>query len=336
MEDVIEVTTENELNSIIDINSHQFNSQDRQRLLRDFSGGYFRAFIHLANTTTPIQSISISAYVITHYAYSTWQNRILRIAEIWLDSILDENLQLTIIGKLTQKLFAVARETNCKRINFDIRNTDSNKWLISCLESLGIKNMTQLEDWKIFQMCQNEMKEFVEDKPRLNTNEFKILKVDDMRLYAAQIHNLLRELSIFEKMENQFECSLEALIDDYDAQKCPSKLRFYESMVIVDNENKLVGVAIYFLTYSLKSGIGCIMEDIYIKERYRGKGLGTLLWKMVTEDCIDLRANLMMWPVLGWNKPAINFYFKFKSIDLTDLEKLNMFRFVTQTIYKKC
>ena len=126
------------------------------------------------------------------------------------------------------------------------------------------------------------------------------------------------------------------MLTDYDEGKCPTKRRLYEAMVMLNKENKTVGFAIYYTIYNLKSGIGFYLEDLFIQEAFRHRGLGTSLWKRVADDCVKLKGNYMQWAVLGWNTPAINFYYKFKSINLTETEKLNLFRFLTHQIYEKC
>lgn len=109
----------------------------------------------------------------------------------------------------------------------------------------------------------------------------------------------------------------------------------YESIVIVENQtNEVVGFAIYFPMYNLKSGLGFYLEDLYIREAYRRSGLGTSLWKKVAKDCIRLGGSVMQWSVLGWNKSAISFYFKFKACNLTDMLSLQFYRFLTNQIYE--
>lgn len=107
-----------------------------------------------------------------------------------------------------------------------------------------------------------------------------------------------------------------------------------ESMVIMNNENELVGFALYFPMYDLKQGLGYYLEDLFIRECNRHQGLGTILWKKVAKDTIDMEGKYMRWSVLGWNTSAINFYFKFKAVNLTDLRALSFYRFLTRQIYE--
>ena len=45
----------------------------------------------------------------------------------------------------------------------------------------------------------------------------------------------------------------------------------------------------------------------------RGKGIGKLLFDRIVQETKDKGFSRMVWQVLEWNEPAINFYKKYKS-----------------------
>ena len=68
-------------------------------------------------------------------------------------------------------------------------------------------------------------------------------------------------------------------------------------------------MALYFYTYSTFLGkIGIYLEDLYVKEKYRGKGIGKLLINNLAKICLDNGYGRLEWSVLDWNKPSIDFY----------------------------
>ena len=68
-------------------------------------------------------------------------------------------------------------------------------------------------------------------------------------------------------------------------------------------------MALYFYTYSTFLGrIGIYLEDLYVREEYRGKGIGKLLIKNLAKICLDNGYGRLEWSVLDWNKPSIDFY----------------------------
>jgi hypothetical protein len=45
----------------------------------------------------------------------------------------------------------------------------------------------------------------------------------------------------------------------------------------------------------------------------RGEGIGKLLFDRVIKETLDLGFSGMVWQVLDWNEPAINFYKKYNA-----------------------
>ena len=56
------------------------------------------------------------------------------------------------------------------------------------------------------------------------------------------------------------------------------------------------------------------LEDLYVTEAMRGKGLGKLLFNQLIEEASERQLNGLMWQVLEWNETAINFYKKYDTV----------------------
>ena len=52
------------------------------------------------------------------------------------------------------------------------------------------------------------------------------------------------------------------------------------------------------------------LEDLYVRDEMRGRGLGQMLFDRLRAEVLTRQLNGMMWQVLDWNEPAINFYKK--------------------------
>lgn len=202
---LIEASSANHLDVLIEINSYELNNDDKERLRDDFRKGYFQVYF-LTTEPQRVDVASTLAYVVTYISYSTWQNRVLTICDFWLRSGCDVD---AVVDAFRRKLFALARENNCKRVNFHVKHVDTNVNLIACLQRCGMRNLTRDEDWNLFQLGSNELKEFVRDEPPLDSDKFEIVKVENMNEYAKQIYGHIHELSVYEKLEEQFECSIE-------------------------------------------------------------------------------------------------------------------------------
>jgi GNAT superfamily N-acetyltransferase len=55
------------------------------------------------------------------------------------------------------------------------------------------------------------------------------------------------------------------------------------------------------------------LEDLLVTEALRGKGIGSLLFDRLIEECRLKKYIGMVWQVLDWNEPAINFYKKYNA-----------------------
>lgn len=80
---------------------------------------------------------------------------------------------------------------------------------------------------------------------------------------------------------------------------------------VAENENGIVGLSLYYWRYSTWKGKRLYLEDIIVTERERGKGMGKLLFDRTMQHALDEDCSGMLWQVLDWNEPAINFYKKY-------------------------
>src|SRR5271169_2412492 len=69
------------------------------------------------------------------------------------------------------------------------------------------------------------------------------------------------------------------------------------------------GFALYFWNYSTWQGKpGLYLEDLFVRPRFRGKGIGKALLVHLARVAIKHNCGRLVWQVLDWNTPAIEFY----------------------------
>jgi GNAT superfamily N-acetyltransferase len=69
------------------------------------------------------------------------------------------------------------------------------------------------------------------------------------------------------------------------------------------------GFAFYFFNYSTWRGRpGIHLEDLFVRPRFRGNGIGKALLIKVAQVAVEHRCARFQWDVLDWNQPAIDFY----------------------------
>jgi GNAT superfamily N-acetyltransferase len=117
---------------------------------------------------------------------------------------------------------------------------------------------------------------------------------------AQAIVSLLRELAEYEKLENGF------LLDDAAAARDMLGAACHSELVFVDGA--AVGIAAWFWIYrSFGAARGVYVEDLYVRPRFRGRGLGRALLAHLAAKAHAV-GGFLEWQVLDWNAPSIEFY----------------------------
>lgn len=119
-----------------------------------------------------------------------------------------------------------------------------------------------------------------------------------------EVLELIKELALYEKAADQVETTVDQMTKDGFG---PNALFGF---FVVEEEAKVIGAAIYYWRYSTWKGRRLYLEDLIITESHRGQGLGEQLFSTLIDFGKSEYASGMMWQVLDWNDPAINFYKK--------------------------
>jgi GNAT superfamily N-acetyltransferase len=82
---------------------------------------------------------------------------------------------------------------------------------------------------------------------------------------------------------------------------------------VAEVDGRVQGFALYYIRYSTWKGQRMYLEDILVTEQMRGKQLGKLLFDRLLIEAKEKNLNGMVWQVLEWNEPAINFYKKYQA-----------------------
>ena len=118
-----------------------------------------------------------------------------------------------------------------------------------------------------------------------------------------EIHSLLMELVVFEKIEHLVEATAEST---HHALFGTSPTA---NALVATVEANVIATAVYFYNYSTFIGRqGLYLEDIYVKPEYRGQGTGKRLLTELAKIAAERNCGRMEWTVLDWNTGAIEFY----------------------------
>ena len=78
--------------------------------------------------------------------------------------------------------------------------------------------------------------------------------------------------------------------------------------LIAEWDGEAIGYALFFGIYSTLKGCGIFLEDLYVREAFRGRGIGRALLCQVARIARQEGSYGMCWEVLAWNESAIRFY----------------------------
>lgn len=80
---------------------------------------------------------------------------------------------------------------------------------------------------------------------------------------------------------------------------------------VAEADGVVQGFALYYIRYSTWKGQRMYLEDLLVTESHRRLGLGGLLFDRLIVEAKEKGFNAIVWQVLEWNQPAIDFYKKY-------------------------
>lgn len=128
--------------------------------------------------------------------------------------------------------------------------------------------------------------------------EIRNAELSDM----SDVFSLVNQLAAYERAAEEVTTSASVYERDFAEKKF--------DVIVAVHEQKIIGMALYYIAYSTWKGNYLWLEDFVVNENYRGKGVGKLLF----EEIIRLSKNynaFFKWQVLDWNEPAISFYHRY-------------------------
>jgi len=127
---------------------------------------------------------------------------------------------------------------------------------------------------------------------------------------CKRMMELIHELAVYEKEPDAVTVSFDHFAESGFGEK-PVWWAY-----VAEANGKVEGFALWYIRYSTWKGQRLYLEDFLVSEKMRGHGLGKLLFDRLIEECKEKKYSGMVWQVLDWNEPAINFYKRYPGVNI--------------------
>lgn len=117
-----------------------------------------------------------------------------------------------------------------------------------------------------------------------------------------QVLALIKELAEYERAPQEVDNTVERMEQDGFG---PEKVFDF---LVAEMGGRIVGLALYYWSYSTWKGKCMYLEDLVVTESHRRYGLGRKLFRELIQIAKAKDVRRLSWQVLEWNEPAINFY----------------------------
>lgn len=136
----------------------------------------------------------------------------------------------------------------------------------------------------------------------------------------------IRKLADYERLTHQVEATEEALRASLFGQRPGAEVL----LAFIGGE--AAGFALFFHNFSTFVGrAGLYLEDIFVDEHHRGRGVGRALFARLGEIARERNCRRFEWAVLDWNESAIRFY---KNLGARELSDWRLFRLSGEALEK--
>lgn len=117
------------------------------------------------------------------------------------------------------------------------------------------------------------------------------------------IFSFIKELAKYEKLSNEVVATEKLLKNNLFGK------RKFAEVLIAEFNGEDAGFSLFFHNFSTFLGKpGIYLEDIYVRENLRNKGIGKALLIEIVKIAQERGCGRIEWSVLDWNEPSIKFY----------------------------
>jgi GNAT superfamily N-acetyltransferase len=250
---------------------------------------------HMFKTYVAVKDDEIIGVALFYKSYST-SGRSLILEDVYVNKA---NKNKGIGLSLFAKFLEIAKTNDIHRLEWGLLEEFTD--LMELYKRAGAK---VLSDVNVFIMDEKAIEDVLKNK-NSESKSNALIRKGEMR-DMADVLDLMKELAVYKK------CTSE--IDVYDLMKDGfSKQPFFKTLV-AEIDGEIVGMALFYHTYSSFLGRALILEGVYLFENYRAKGIGTDLVMEFFRYAKNNGIKRIEQAIFEWDKKAnervINFGYK--------------------------
>jgi GNAT superfamily N-acetyltransferase len=277
--------------------------------------------------TQSLTESPVEALTTFHFAYSTWDGRILFVDQLGRcdgsDYAKVEDPQMSAILRLI--LTRIATRLECARMTWHHRcppsiypsflkpNTMDKEVLTLHWNADSMEDFVGSEESsRIVRHCANTPStEDIIRQTLASGEDFGPLQV--CLAQKADVDDISRLVQGLADYVNESE-SVNIGFDQYRLDGFDAHPALFQCLLLscrneqADNLTQTCGYAFCYLGETLCQGRFLYLEDLYIDPNFRGKGGGKLLMRTLASLALALGCEQSVWQALDWNIAALNFY----------------------------
>ncbi len=141
---------------------------------------------------------------------------------------------------------------------------------------------------------------------------------------VPEIARLIHDLAEYERLAHA------CIMQEADLHAHLFGERKYAEVLIAEEDNVVVGFALFFHNYStFRAKPGIYLEDLFVDPQHRGAGHGKALLRAIARLAVARDCARVEWSVLNWNEPSIRFY---ESLGATAMNDWTVYRLTDEAL----
>lgn len=214
---------------------------------------------------------------------------------------------------LFSKFLEYAENTKASQLEWVLQERFQN--LLELYRESGAEVLDNLD---VYQLSKEDIQRILLE----NKAAIENVDIDGIVVREGEMRDMASVLELIEELCKEKNTPCE--IDIYDLMKDGFTKKTYFKTIVVAIKEEIIGMILFYDSFSTLKGKSSIIEELYVKPKYRGKGAGKLLSNQFFENTNKNKINRIIQVVSSEDKLTINRNVFFGAKKLDDLKVIRM------------